>query len=202
MLSHFCRVRKWVPEALDKTHVPRQAEPEKSRVILTIEQAARLMETSRDPDICALNAMVLFGGLRRDEVEKLDWSAVNFRTGHIEVSAAVSKVSRERFAPMPENLREWLMPIARKRGPIVSRILMRALRGTWKRAALYPWPQDAHRHSFISYHAGLSGMLKPLWTRERQRQSSRGITSGLSQRITPSATSLFGPKLMPQVTKF
>ena len=49
MLWHFCRVRKWVPEALDKTHVPRQAEPEKSRVILTIEQAARLMEASRDP---------------------------------------------------------------------------------------------------------------------------------------------------------
>jgi hypothetical protein len=46
MLWRFCRVRKWVPEALDKTHVPRQAEPEKSRVILTIEQAARLMEAS------------------------------------------------------------------------------------------------------------------------------------------------------------
>ena len=157
MLWHFCRARKWVPEALDKTHVPRQAEPEKARVILTIEQAARLMEASRDPDICALNAMVLFGGLRRDEVEKLDWSAVNFRTGHIEVSAAVSKVSRERFTPMPENFREWLLPIAKKRGPIVSRILMRALRGTWKRAGLYPWPQDAHRHSFISYRRRLIG---------------------------------------------
>jgi len=43
------------------------------------------------------------------------------------------------------------LPIAKKRGPIASRILMRALRGKWKRAGLYPWPQDAHRHSFISY---------------------------------------------------
>jgi hypothetical protein len=34
MLWHFCRARKWVSEALDKTHVPREAEPEKGRVIL------------------------------------------------------------------------------------------------------------------------------------------------------------------------
>jgi hypothetical protein len=87
MLWHFCRARKWVAEALDKTHVPREAEPEKGRVILTVEQTARLMEASTDPDICALNAMVLFGGLRRDEVEKLHWSAVDFKTGHINVSA-------------------------------------------------------------------------------------------------------------------
>ena len=157
MLWRFCRARKWVAEAIDETHVPRHAEPEKGRVILTGEQAARLMEASVDPDICALNAMVLFGGLRREEVEKLDWSAVNFRTGHIEVSAEVSKVSRDRFAPIPDNLRAWLMPLMKKRGPIVSRVLVHALRATWKRAGIYPWPQDAHRHSFISYRRRLIG---------------------------------------------
>ena len=36
MLWHFCRARKWVLEALDKTHVPREVEPEKGRVILTV----------------------------------------------------------------------------------------------------------------------------------------------------------------------
>ena len=157
MLWHFCRGRKWVSEALDKTHVPRETEPEKGRVILTVEQAARLMEASSDAEVCALNGMILFGGLRREEVEKLDWSAVNFRTRHIEVSASVSKVARERFAPIPENLREWLLPLAKKNGPIVSRILMHVLRETWKRAGLYPWPQDAHRHSFISYKRRLIG---------------------------------------------
>ena len=115
------------------------------------------MEASTDADICALNAMILFGGLRREEVEKLDWSAVNFRTGHIEVSAEVSKVARERFAPIPDNLREWLLPLAKKRVQSSRRILMHALRKTWKRAGLYPWPQDAHRHSFISYRRRLIG---------------------------------------------
>ncbi len=151
MLWRYCRARKWVTESFDNTQVPRDEEPDKARVILSVDQAARLMEASHDPDICALNAMVLFGGLRREEVEKLDWKAVDFRTGHINVSADVSKVSRERFAPMPENLRAWLEPLAEKKGSIVSRVLMHALRVTWKRAGLYPWPQDAHRHSFISY---------------------------------------------------
>ena len=62
MLWHFCRARKWVFEALDKTHVPRESEPEKGRVILTVEHAARLMEASTDADICALNAMILSAG--------------------------------------------------------------------------------------------------------------------------------------------
>ena len=157
MLWHICRSKKWVSETLDKTQVPRDAEPEKRRTILTIEQTVRLMEASTDHDICALNAMILFGGIRREEVEKLDWSAVNFKTGHIDVSAEVSKVARERFAPMPDNLRDWLLPLAKKEGPIVSRILMHGLRKTWKRARLYPWPQDAHRHSFISYRRRLIG---------------------------------------------
>jgi integrase len=157
MLWHFCRARKWVFESLDKTHVPREQEPDKGRAILTVEQAARLMEASTDPDICALNALILFGGLRREEVEKLDWSAVDFRTEHINVSAEVSKVARERYAPITENLRAWLLPLAQKKGPIVSRVLMHALRATWKRAGLYPWPQDAHRHSFISYRRRIIG---------------------------------------------
>jgi hypothetical protein len=69
-------------------------------------------------------------------------------------------VARERFAPISDNLREWLLPLARKNGPIVSRVLMHALRKTWKRAGLYPWPQDAHRHSFISYRRQLIGDMR------------------------------------------
>jgi integrase len=149
--------RQWTSLSITRRNVPAAKEPSKARVILAVEQAARLMEASTDPDICALNAMVLFGGLRREEVEKLDWKAVDFRTGHINVSEEVSKVRSERFAPMTDNLRDWLLPIAKKSGPIVSRNLMRPLREVWKAAKLYPWPQDAHRHSFISYRRQLVG---------------------------------------------
>ena len=157
MLWGFARSNKWVAEELDKHLVQRAAEPDKSRVILSLAEVERLMAASVDDDIRALNALVLFGGCRREEVEKFDWSNINFKTGHIEISAAVSKVARERFSPITSNLRAWLAPIAKTSGPIVSRVLSHALRDTWKRAGIYPWPQDAHRHSFISYRRRIIG---------------------------------------------
>ena len=63
MLWRFCRARKRVFESLDKTHVPGETEPAKSRVILTVEQAAQFMEASTGRISVTLNAMVLFGGL-------------------------------------------------------------------------------------------------------------------------------------------
>jgi len=157
MLWHFSRSKKWVREGLDRNLVQRMKEPEKARIILTVEQSVQLMEASVDDDVLALYALILFGGCRREEVEKMDWKHVDLRAGHINITAEISKVSTERFAPIPDNLRAWLYPLAKKSGPIVSRILIRPLRETWKRAGIYPWPQDAHRHSFISYRRQLVG---------------------------------------------
>lgn len=159
MLWRFAKSpgQAWVPAALDSIEVPLDEEPEKSRRILTVEQAAELMKASTSDDIRAMNALVLFGGVRVAEVEKLDWSAIDFKTKHIEISSAVSKVDRERFAPMSDNLEAWLKPIAQAKGPIISRNLMRPLRKVWEDAKLYPWTPDWHRHSFISYRRVMVG---------------------------------------------
>jgi integrase len=157
MLWHFANANKWVREPLDRHLVQRAKEPEKGRVILSTDEAARLMAASLDPEARALNALVLFGGCRRDEVEKMDWQHINFSSGHIEIPAEISKVNRERFAPITDNLRAWLLPLAQPKGKIIKRTLMHVLRDTWKRAGLYPWPQDAHRHSFISYRRRIIG---------------------------------------------
>lgn len=174
MLWSYARSKSWVSERLDKHLVPRSAEPDKAPIILTVAQASRLMEASTDADIRALNAMVLFGGLRREEVEKLDWAAVDFRTGHINVTAKISKVRSERFCPMSDNLRAWLMPLAKSHGPIIKRNLMHPLRRVWKAANLYPWPQDAHRHSFISYRRQIVG------------DSKTALEGGTSEKIIKS----------------
>jgi integrase len=177
--------RVWTTLALDNLTLPRAKEPDKARVILNVEQAANLMKASTDPEARALNAMVLFGGVRVEEVEKLDWSDVDFKTGHINITAEISKVNTERFAPMSDNLKAWLAGMAEaaaerrdekarlarekgkvispetlKKNPVVTRLLMHVLRDTWKRAGIYPWPQDAHRHSFISYRRQLVGDSK------------------------------------------
>jgi len=195
-LWRYARRKKWTKLTLDKDNVPRAKEPDKARVILKLEQAKELMKASTDPEVRALNAMVLFGGVRVEEVEKLDWSDVDFKTGHINITAEVSKVNSERFAPMSDNLKAWLTGmdkaaasrrdekarIAREKGkvvdeeqlkknPIITRTLMHVQRATWKAAGIYPWPQDAHRHSFISYRRQLVG------------DSKTALEAGTSERI-------------------
>jgi integrase len=151
MLWGFAKSKGWVAEPLDKNLVPRAPEAEKARIILSVDQAAALMHHSTEDDIRALNALVLFGGCRREEVEKMDWSHIDFENGHINITAEISKVRTERFAPINDTLKAWLQTIKKRKGAIVSRNLMRPLRKVWEAAGLYPWPQDAHRHSFISY---------------------------------------------------
>jgi integrase len=151
MLWSFAKSKGWVAEPLDKNLVPRAPEAEKARIILSVDQAAALMLHSTEDDIRALNALVLFGGCRREEVEKMDWSHIDFENGHINITAEISKVRTERFAPLNDTLKAWLMSIKKRKGAIVSRNLMRPLRKVWEAAGVYPWPQDAHRHSFISY---------------------------------------------------
>lgn len=177
--------RAWTSLAIDNMTVPRAKEADKARVILNVEQSAALMKASTDPEVRALNAMVLFGGVRVEEVEKLDWADVDFKTGHINITAEVSKVNSERFAPMSDNLKAWLEGMAEaaaarrdekarilrekgkivdaeqlKKNPIITRTLMHVQRETWKAASIYPWPQDAHRHSFISYRRQIVGDAK------------------------------------------
>jgi len=164
MLWSFAKSKGWVAEPLDKHLVPRAPEAEKARIILSVDQAAALMHHSEDDDIRALFALILFGGCRREEVEKMDWSHIEFENGHINITAKISKVRTERFAPINETLRCWLMTIKERKGAIVTRNLMHPLRKVWKAAGIYPWPQDAHRHSFISYQRTLIGdALTALW---------------------------------------
>ena len=164
--------RDWVAKPLSSREVLSLKDPKREPVILSPDEAARLMTASIDPRVRTVNALVLFGGIRVEEVEKMDWSRINFATGQIHVPNEIAKTRESRYAMISDNLREWLLPIAKKQGEIVyanhhrrttqekRKILMHEYRRTWKRAGLYPWPQDAHRHSFISYHCKLYGLEK------------------------------------------
>ncbi len=87
-----------------------KAKEKKSDIgILTVTQAARLLESATS-DILVYIAIGLFAGLRRAEIERLDWSEVDFGDGLIKVAAEKSKTAEKRFVTMEPNLREWLLP--------------------------------------------------------------------------------------------
>jgi integrase len=119
--------------------------------ILTVTQAARLLEIAM-PDVLPHTAIGLFAGLRRAELQRLDWSEIDFESNLIEVKAEKSKTAQRRFATLQSNLREWLLPVRKHRGPITPEDFSKHFIQTRKAAGIAKWPDNALRHSFASYH--------------------------------------------------
>jgi integrase len=119
--------------------------------ILTVTQAARLLEIAT-PNILPHIAIGLFAGLRRAEIERLDWSEVDFESGLIEVKAAKSKTAQRRFVTMQPNLREWLLPVRKHKGNVTPEDFNTRFVQARLAAGIKKWPENALRHSFASYH--------------------------------------------------
>src|SRR5205814_347910 len=71
--------------------------------ILTVNQAAFLLESAA-PDVLAYIAIGLFDGLRRAELERLDWSEIDCDNELIEVTAQKSKTARRRHGARQADL--------------------------------------------------------------------------------------------------
>jgi len=119
--------------------------------ILTVNEAARLLE-SASAEVLPYIALGLFAGLRRAEIERLDWSEIDFESGLIEVTAQKSKTAQRRHVTIQSNLREWLLPFRKHRGRITSDEFRKQFDQARVAAGLTEWPDNALRHSFASYH--------------------------------------------------
>ena len=130
-------------------------EPKTKPGIFTVEQATALL-VNASPEILPYIAIGLFAGLRRAEIERLDWSEIDFDSGHIEVTAEKSKSKiANRFVTMQPNLRKWLMPLRKFKGSVTPQetFVFRQLFDQAREAAGFDeWPDNALRHSFASYH--------------------------------------------------
>ena len=119
--------------------------------ILTPTQMAALLQAADESLVPAL-AIGAFAGLRRAEIERLDWSEIDLDSNLIEVTAAKSKSARRRLVEILPNLRAWLLPhrkLAGKVDPPASRERPEEAR---ERAGIHDWPSNALRHSYASYH--------------------------------------------------
>jgi integrase len=119
--------------------------------ILTVQQTASLLESST-PELLPYVAIGAFAGLRRAEIERLDWSEIDFDDNLIEVTARNSKTARRRLVKIQPNLREWLLPVRKHRGPVTSEDFIKEFYQARVAAGIKKWPGNALRHSFASYH--------------------------------------------------
>lgn len=119
--------------------------------ILTVEETSALLENSSDK-LLPYISIGAFAGLRRAELERLDWSEIDLESGLIEVTATKAKSARRRFVKIRPNLAEWLAPIAQLRGNVTPPDYRELLDDARTAAKLANWPHNALRHSFASYH--------------------------------------------------
>jgi integrase len=120
--------------------------------ILSVEQTTKLLEYA-DTETLSFWAIGAFAGLRRSEIERLNWAQVDFESNLIEVKARHSKTAKRRLVTIQPNLREWLAPYVSRRGSVCPSNLRKCIEADRERAALrQDWPANALRHSFGSYH--------------------------------------------------
>ncbi len=181
-LWSFAEKRGWTKAQIAKNTEVATASPS-APGILTPEQAGRLLENSTDSELLAFVAIGLFGGLRVAEIKKLDWGDVDLKSRFINVSAVNSKTRSRRLVPIVTNLSEWLRPLAKRSGLVVTKDLRHAWnlarigagfgpffslnkavnsaqkdKATGKpRKGLVAWPDNAMRHSFVSYRLAATG---------------------------------------------
>ena len=128
--------------------------------ILTVAETVRLLENAStelpggnaSTELLPYVAIGLFAGLRRAELERLDWSEIDFDENLIEVTAKKAKTARRRLVEMQPNLREWLLPLRKHAGKITPANFRKQFEAVRTAARIPEWPDNALRHSFASYH--------------------------------------------------
>jgi len=183
---NFCILEKWASEN-PMRKVKRPTVSDADIIKLSPAESAKIL-LACDDQILAGVAVAMFCGLRQCEVEKLDWSAIDLQEGVIRLSASqVGKQTARRVVTIPDCARAWLAPFKRASGkvspggegerdlwtqarikagfgPYVS---VSAIAGKLQtdpktgspRKDLKPWPENALRHSALSYKVAITKNL-------------------------------------------
>jgi integrase len=148
----FCLTKGWAAANPVATSAKVVVPPSEVGV-LTPKQTADLLNAC-DPEIVAAVALAAFAGVRREEIARLTWDNINLQTGCIVLSSSITKSASRRIVTIEPNLAKWLRPVAKESGKI--RPTEQRFRTRWEAAreaaGIDPWPKNALRHSFASYH--------------------------------------------------
>lgn len=124
--------------------------------ILTVDQCEQLMTAAVNfgRGMAQAVAVNLFAGLRPVEVESLRWQDIDLKRREILVRSTKVRSRRMRYTDTSDNLAAWLelCPLSRRKGLVCDTDYGRRLTRIHRKAEIEPWPHDACRHSYGSYH--------------------------------------------------
>lgn len=171
LFSHAVTLKACAGNPVDGSFKPKKEDNEVG--ILTVADASALLTAAHNrPEILPAIAIGMFAGVRDAELKRLDWRDVKFEAGFIEIKASKAKSARRRLIEMRPTLRAWLEPHRVLAGSVWpgkaerGRRLVEDARRTARFGRpgtesdeekrdgieLKPWPHNALRHSFASYH--------------------------------------------------
>jgi integrase len=125
--------------------------------IYTTDEMRRLIAAA-DKRILPLIVIGGFAGLRHAEIARLDWQDIDLADGFIEVKAQNAKTKTRRIVPVKDNLKQFLLPLAKKSGPVITLAnttspLLKTAADTGdaaKEIKALEWKHNALRHTYIS----------------------------------------------------
>lgn len=158
-LFHYARARGFLPkhQQTEADDVSRAKDNGGPIEIFTPEEMSQIMATA-NPHQRLYFALAGFAGIRRAEIERLEWRDFDFARRKIEVGKHKAKTRARRLVPISANLLEWLRPFYGRSGrvfPERRRMVEDAI--TRAKASGVKWKQNALRHSFASYKMALTG---------------------------------------------
>jgi integrase len=154
MFNHAIFLKAAPSNPVSKTIKPTVKPP--ATGILKPAEVAKLLNHADDDTLPGL-AISFFAGVRRAEIERLDWSEIDLKEGFIEITAANAKTAQRRIIQVSANLKAWLAPHARNEGKVIKSpaIWRKGQEDARIGAKIKSWPHNAGRHSFASYHLAL-----------------------------------------------
>jgi integrase len=87
--------------------------------IFTPEQFAKILHAA-PPSLIPILAIGGFAGMRKAEMDRLDWNAVDLERKMIEVRAGQAKTASRRIIPISDNLLGWLKLAPGEFAPFVN----------------------------------------------------------------------------------
>ena len=137
-------------------------EDERDIVILTIDQTKALLKTAMTEEYRELLPSLVLGlfcgGIRTEELSRLNWSDVNLAERRVKLSGKQTKTREKRVCEIPAGALQFLLLHPNRQGPVAPQGFEYSLTDFYKAAGFKRWKRDfanAKRHSFGTYASKL-----------------------------------------------
>ncbi|MGB0991789.1 MAG: tyrosine-type recombinase/integrase [Akkermansiaceae bacterium] len=154
------RAREWemLPEN-EKTaaeRIPKKTLPRRIPPVFSIQEAQdciQFLHNLGENELLAGFAIAAFSGMRPSEIQRLEWSNIDLKSGYIHADEHVCrKLQQERFIPISDNLKVILTAMKQWKGLICPKHRWIKISLTLRdKEVITKWPEDVLRHSYISY---------------------------------------------------